>query len=491
MNNPTKVPLQLPIQYGIERDVLINSSNLINIYAVPEEQTTSKNVYLYASGFESPSSVGSDPIRAQFVYKGIQYLVSGISVYKRDSLGVVTFIGNISAGAGYVGITANQTQIIFVDGSNGYIFDINTSTFTQIVFGFPITPVDVEMLDNYFIVINGGTQQFFVSAVGDGLTWDELKTANFQSTPDTLVAVFALKRRLYLFGTQSIESWYDAGGTPFPLVRDNNALFEHGCISPSTIKEGFEVMLYLSSNANGAPAVMLVEGAANPRKVSTPPIDFFLQNADDISQSDAILYKENGFTFYQISFSVDDVTLVYVLETNRWHTLELRNGKRHPAISHSFSYGKHWIGVSDDNFLYELSYKFFTYRGDLIRCFIITPPLYAENNNRIRVDNLYLEMATGLPGITLPIQYANPQANDLVITNEEPYVIISVSRDGGRTYGNGRRLDMGSIGQFIRIMQLRRLGCYKGRRVTFKIEFPFKIPFILIGAYVAYAVLLQ
>lgn len=488
-----KKPFKLPQQYGIERDVLINSSNLINLYAVPAKDTTSGISLLSASGFENPSApLGNGNIRQQFVFRDIQYLVAGSDIYSRDSLGATAFLGSISNSSGYVGVTANANQIIFVNGANGYIYDTVTAVFTTIVFGFPISPTDVTMIDGYFVVIDGGKREFYTSALNNGLVWNVLDNGVFQSKPDQLVAVFALKRRIYFFGTISIETWYDAGASPgIPLRRDNNGLFEHGCVSPSTIQEGFEVMLYLSSNNRGSAGVMLAEGSAFPKKVSTPQIDYFLQNLTDIQSADAILYKENGFTFYQLSFTTENKTLVYVIETNLWHVLETPNGDRHPAISHSFAYNKHWIGVNTNNSLYEMADRFFTYGGELIRSFIISEPFFAQSNNRIRVDNFYLEMAAGMPQIGYAKQHANPSADEVIIDNTEPYLILFVSRDGGRTYGNGRTAGFGKYGDYNRVVSWHRLGVYKGRRIVFKIEFPFKLPYIVIGAYICSQELLQ
>jgi hypothetical protein len=138
-----KTPFPLPVEYGLERDVQINSSNLINLYSVPTDACSQKNCWVPVSGYIENQLVGDGPVRAQFVYRNILYLVSGTGVYTMDATETITLIGNIAALGGYVGITANEIQVIFIAGSIGYIFDINTSVFSTIAFGFPINPVDV------------------------------------------------------------------------------------------------------------------------------------------------------------------------------------------------------------------------------------------------------------------------------------------------------------------------------------------------------------
>ena len=481
-----RIPLPLAKEYKLERDVTINAERLINMYVQPATETTQGFSLYPASGFQNSFLVGAATIRAQFVFKDTMYVVSGNAIYSVDSLLVPTFLGNITTLNGYVGIDANETQVIFVDGANAYIWNTLTSVFSTVVFGFspPIAPIDVTMIDNYFIIPDGNTIKFYVSSLNDGSTWNVLNFALFQSNPDELQAVNTLKRRIYLFGKYTTEVWYDAGDSDFPLRRDNNSLFEHGIASPGTVREGFEVMFYLAQNKDGAAGVMLVAGTDTPRKISSPEVDLYLQGVTNLSDSSAILYKENGYTFYQLSFTTDNRTFVYVLETDKWHELSLADGSRHPAQSHAFFNNKHYIGVYNANKIYELSYKFFTYGGDLIRCQIINPPLFNNEHTRIRADRYELEVITGMPSGTLPNQDIYPQLNELIVNNQEATVILYVSRDGGRTFGNGIRAGIGLLGNYRKRVIWRRLGCMWARRMVLKIEFPYLIPFIVVGSYI-------
>ena len=199
----TRAPYQLVGSYDVQRDDYIDGQRTQNMYVMPAPSAVSKEVLVPASGFENGISIGSGAIRAQFVFKDKMYVVSGDEVYEVDSGLVPTFIATINTSFGYVGITANENQVIFVDGIDGYIWNTMTATFSVIAFGFPIVPADVTMLDNYFIIPDAGTIKWYISALNDGLTWNVLDFANFLSTPDQLVAVQTLKRRLYLFGSLS------------------------------------------------------------------------------------------------------------------------------------------------------------------------------------------------------------------------------------------------------------------------------------------------
>jgi hypothetical protein len=485
----TRKSFPLPTEYKLERDVVINAARVVNMYVIPADSTVQGVAWVPCSGFQSPFMVGSGNIRAQFIFKDTMYAVSGDAFYRIDTGLVPTFINNLTTLSGYVKITANEVQLIIVDGANAYIYNTSTAVFSTVAFPFPVVPTDVTVLDNYFVLINSGSQKFYVSNLNDGTTWQTLNFALFESNPDQLFAINCLKRRVYLFGHYSTEVWYDAGATDFPLRRDNNSLFEHGCASPGTVQEGFEIMMYLAQNQDGAAGVMLVQGTAYPQKVSSPELDLYLQNVVSLSSSQAILYKENGFTFYQLSFSTDNKTFLYVVETNKWSEIEMPDGDRSPISTHAFFNNKHYVGMADENKIYQLSYQFFTYRNELIRCQLISPPFYSDNNERIRMDRFQLEAVTGIPQGTLPNQMIYPQLNDLVAFNIQPTVLLFISRDGGVTYGNGRRATMGRLGQYIKRVLWTRLGCQRARRLVLRIEFPFLVPFIVIGAYIIYEVL--
>lgn len=481
-----RAPLKLATEYGLERDITLSPSQLINMYALPNQETTQGFFLSPASGFENPIEINAENIRSQFVFNGIQYVVSFDEVYSVDSLNVPTFLGTLNTTGGYVKATANETQVIWVDGSDAYIWNTLTSTFSVVTFGFSLFPGDVTMIDNYFVIPDIGATKFYVSALNDGTTWSALSFALFQSTPDQLKGISTLKRRVYLFGNYSTETWYDAGDSDFPLRRDNNSLFEHGIASPETVQEGFEIMMYLAQNKDGAAGVMLVEGTAFPRKVSSPSLDLYLQNVSNLNDASAILYKENGYTFYQLTFNADNHTFLYVVETNKWSEISMPNGDRSPIATHAFFNNKHYVGMFDEGKLYEFSYKFFTYRDELIRCQIVNPPLLDSEHRRVRADRYELEVVTGMPQGTLSNQNAYQQLNDLITTNTAPYALLFVSRNSGRTYGNGRAASIGKLGQYNTRVIWRKLGCMWARRMVLKIEFPFLVPFIVMGSYIIY-----
>lgn len=162
--------------------------------------------------------------RATFVYKNVvtgnleMYQVFGNGVYRiTGTTGSLSesLIGNLLTSTGYVGIDANTYQIIFVDGQQGWIWDINADTFTRITDkGFPLQPIDVCFLDGFFIVPDGDTNQFQMSLINQGMVWSG-GTATF--TADDTTDTLTLSTTGEDFATGVPITLSTTGGLPAPL----------------------------------------------------------------------------------------------------------------------------------------------------------------------------------------------------------------------------------------------------------------------------------
>ena len=137
---------------GKKPKALVNTSGLINTNLVFGSQT---------GGF-----------RAQFVFNNNEYSIIGNQIFLTTPGNSVSLLGTISNGTGYAAIEANTFQVIFVNGQNGYIWDTTAQTFNLITdTSFPTEPIDVTSLDGFFVVANGGTNNFQLSSFNQGMVW--------------------------------------------------------------------------------------------------------------------------------------------------------------------------------------------------------------------------------------------------------------------------------------------------------------------------------
>lgn len=603
--------------YNNQRVTSIDAERSVNMFEYLDSLGKKPKVLINTSGLintEStfPSSSSSDGFRAQFVFKGVEYDVIGNHVYSRTIANVVTLIGTINTASDYVGVDANTFQVIFVDGQNGWIWDTNTNLFTQITdTSFPINPIDVCYLDGFFVVANGGTNNFQLSMFNQGLVWGpdftsgsgntfvatsggspnlvltsgttlnyqvgtpiqfnttgggtlpvgtppivagvtyyvksvvnsttftisatpngtattfatvgtapifvtnlgQLQQGSITTHPGNIVACRTLHRKLFLFSLFFTEVWENQGiGTNLPFRRNNSLLMEYGTAAIGSIAVGFDKMFFLSQDRDGLGSMMEVIGTeAVP--ISNRALDFvFAQYAalQQIADCRAFLIKENGIIFYRVNFTAANHTYVYNVsfsdpsnEASRlWHEEEVLNGDRHPAQTHSFFNGNNFVGSYNSPTLYQIDPNTYTNDGEIIRRMRITKAFVPPGYQRIRIDRLQIDLLQGQIDLSdnQSIELDLLAEDDSILTTESDVdllleqeevlffpntmiVFLSISKDGGQSYGYKVPAPMGNVGQRTFRTLWRKLGTTKrGQAFVGKFEFFEDAPFVILGA---------
>lgn len=187
--------------FNTERYPNIDSERTINMFEYLDEKDKKPKTLLPTSGlvntnveFFNGVTHATGEFRAQFVFDDSMYCVIGTEIYRVSgpNLSVVAFLGDIGGtGVGYVGVSANTFQVIFVDGLTGWIFDTDTNILTQITdSAFPGRPIDVTYLDGFFVVADGETNNFYLSEFNQGLIWGNIsETFTIVGPPTTLLTV--------------------------------------------------------------------------------------------------------------------------------------------------------------------------------------------------------------------------------------------------------------------------------------------------------------
>ena len=189
-------------------------------------------------GLEFLQTIGTGPIRGLWAHQtnGTDfYVVSGVQVFKLSGLTATpTLLGTVS-GTGPVSIADNGTQIFFACNGPSYIYNEVTNVFQQITDpDFP-GAVTVGYLDGYFVFNEPDSQKVWVTSIFEGTQIDALDFASAEGSPDGLVGLIVDHREAWLFGTDSVEVWYDAGLADFPLARIQGAFNEIGCVAAFSI----------------------------------------------------------------------------------------------------------------------------------------------------------------------------------------------------------------------------------------------------------------
>lgn len=467
--------------FNAERVTAINAERTINMFEFIDPSGKKPKTLLPTSGLKKVLDLNdTGGWRAVYVFKGILYAIVKDKIYAIDEGLVATQLGTMTTTSGYAEIEANVNQLIFVDGIHGYIWDSVTSTFTQITApGFPAAPIDVAFLDGFFVVAWGGTNQFNISGLNNGLTWAALDNAKITSHPGNITAIDTFHRRLFIFSDNFCEVWENAGLADFPFRRNNSLLMEFGTPAQGSVISAFDRLFFLSQDKDGLGPIMMVSGT-QPVPISNQALDYQIQNYDTVSDARSLAYKENGIIFYRINFTEANQTWVYNLtmsspDNPRWHEEEMLDGSRHIAEVHAYFNEKNYFGHYKKSIFYEVDDIYLTNDGEAIRRMRIAKHFIDQTYKKIRIDRLELDC---LQGSVPPIG-----------KDKEPIVYLAISKDGGQTYGNEIGSYMGKIGDRLARTIWRKLGTTRDFLV--KIEFFHDVKFVILGAAIVYEVLLQ
>ena len=406
-----------------------------------------------APGLRFLQTVGTGPIRALWAHQtnGTDFfVVSGTEVYKLTGTAATPVkLGDVS-GTGPVGIADNGTQIFFACNGPSYIYNEVTNVFQQITdIDFPGAKT-VGYLDGYFVFNEPSGQRLWVTELLDGTSVDPLDFASAEGSPDGLVAVNVNNREAWVFGTDSVEVWYNAGLTDFPLTRIQGAFSEVGCVAAYSVAKLDNSLFWLGTDARGQGIVYRTAGY-NAQRVSTHAIEYAIAQYADISTAVAYSYQQEGHAFYVLSF--DEATWVYDAATSAWHEragFAAGEFTRHRSNCQCNFGGVTIVGDYQNGNIYALDLGVYADNGQIQKWLRSWRALPTGQNNLKRTAHhaLQLDCEAGV-GLDAPDPFGGMMT---------PRVMLRWSDDGGHTWSNEHWADMGQIGQFSRRVFWRRLG---------------------------------
>lgn len=451
-----------------------------------------QNAFLGSPGLRKDLTLlsGNEESRQLYTYKSLMTGVFGQNVYKFTPPLIKNKIGEIETSRGYVSISSNNAgELIYVDGSKGYLFNTVTGEFAPITAeGFPPKPLNVVNMDGFFVIPLGESSYFQINAQNQGTLWDATDAAVINSEGGDNVGVGLVNARLYFFKELVTEVWYNAGAADFPFRKDTNLVIDMGCMNAATIASGFGVMLWLAKDRDGVASIRMATGQM-PIKVSNESVANLIANFTAPENAVAYIYSDVDHVFYVISWTIDDTTLVYDVTTKIWAKWEVKktlmvdnipfSGKvRHLSNCHAYFNKTHYIGSYKEPSIYSMSLRYPDNDGEEIRRLRTCQHFFQEGYVNMLVNSLQLDMkmGLGLSGGTYPLE---PGIN--------PRVYIRISRDG-MPFGNYHEATVGKTGQYAARALFKKLGITR----NFVVEITFYdpvIPVSLLGASINFEVL--
>jgi hypothetical protein len=396
------------------------------------------------------ASVGTGPVRGLWVLKADPtraFVVSGNEFYEIDTNYTATLRGTVS-GLGTVSMADNGNQIFIAANPKGYIFNTSTNVFAEITDpDFP-GAVTVGYLNSYFVFNPPNSQKFYITQLLDGTQVDPLDFASAEGSSDGLVSLIVDHRELWLFGTDSVEVWYDAGLADFPLVRIQGAFNELGCAAAYSVAKLDNGLFWLGSDARGQGIVYRANGYTGQR-ISTHAVEWQIQQYGNISDAIAYTYQQDGHSFYVLIFPSANTTWVYDVATQAWHERAgFSNGDfvRHRSNCQMAYNSEVIVGDYENGNIYAFDLNVFADNGQIQKWLRSWRALPTGQNNlkRTTQHTMQLDCETGV-GLNLG-------------QGEDPQLMLRWSDDGGHTWSNEHWTSGGKIGVYQRRAIWRRLG---------------------------------
>jgi hypothetical protein len=382
-----------------------------------------------------------------------------------STVAVVTVRATLSTSFGRVSFADNGIELMIVDGSKGYIFTLASNAFAIITDpDFPAGAPVVTFQDGYFIVPKPNTGEFYISDLLSGSSWNALDFGNAEGNPDVLISLISNGRDLWLMGESSFEVWYNSGNPDFPFERVQGTLTEIGCAAKHSVTKMRGSTFWLGGSKEGFGIVFMSQGFQAVR-ISTHAIEQAIATYGSINDAVGFCYQQEGHWIYQLNFPTGAASWCFDLSTQMWFEKAYRDpssGEQgmHRAFDHAFFDGKNLVIDYANDRIYELDLATYTDNGDTIARIRSCPHIH-DRRQRLIFWSLELDLEAGIGLVTGQ--------------GEDPQVMLEISNDGARSWGNELWRSMGRLGEFRKRVLWNRLGRSRDRVFRITISDPVKV----------------
>lgn len=417
-----------------------DTQRTVNLYPEVNESGAGKSIaaLIFTPGLRKLSTLGVGPSRGKFTASnGRAFAASGGTLYEITNPSSPVSRGSFLTTSGAVSMADNGVHLLCVDGFKGYTFKFSDNTFALI--SDPDFPVATycAFQDQYLIVNDAETGNFFLSALSVATDWDGLDFAAAEAYPDKLIRPIDHNQQLILLGGQSTEGWFDSGDLAFPFSRIQGSVSGWGTESPDSFQALDNNVVGLMRDANGQGMLMRINNFS-PVRVSTFAVENAIK-AGTLSGATSWSYLSAGHTFYCLNVPGLKSTWCLDVSNGQWHERQSA-GARHRAENHCMVSGRHIVGDYQNGNLYELTDDADTDNGEP-KVWMRRAPHVSRETKQIRHDEFILDANVGESAKT---------------------VMLRQSSNGGKTWSSERWVSW-ALGEYGKRARWQRLGTARDR----------------------------
>ena len=418
------------------------------------------------------TSIGGNPSRGMWPVNTLTtplvFTVNGNTLYSVNNAAIVSSIGTINTSSGDVSMVDDGTFLVLVDGTNGWVYNMITPSFTKITDGnFTTSPKTVTWQDNYFIVTAGTNRQFQLSQITpsvDPTVWPAVQINFTGSGGGQIQAGIADHSILELFGDVYTEFWHYAGNPDLPYASLPGSAQEYGLTAPFSLCKYDNSLAGIFRNKMGQSNVSRMAGF-RLQQLSTPDIDFIFNGYANIADAKGFGYMADGHPILQLGLPSAGKTWEFDGLSKVWSERQATDGTRYWANKFANFLNRRLVSDYRNGNIYQIDNTVFTDNGSIMPMEVWSKHIW-NDDKFISIPQLQVDIESGV-GVTSG-QGSNPQ------------LMLEVSKDGGQTFTAVNWSSMGALGKYTQRVIWRRLG--RARDWILKLRITDPVKRVLTGA---------
>lgn len=382
-----------------------------------------------------------------------EFVAAGATLYEVIA-GTPVARGTIAAGTSFVCLSAGETQLVAVDGQNGYVLTLTTNAFG------PITDPDwrgaiwVTVVNGTFVFVPpSNLEQFYISAIDDAKTLDALDFSSADAQPGSIVTHRELKQETFFFKPFSTEVWIYDGASDFPLVRYNSTPIAVGAVGLRSVVEAADTLIFVGRTKRGTGIVYKMVGHQSVR-ISNTAVETALQASGvDLTQCVLWVQQKAGAEFVCVNAPGMSTSWCWDAASNQWHERgEMVNGDWAPfRVDQVASVGSTHHAFAG-NVMYRMADDVYSIGSDPLVRSRVWPHFPNPAMEPISVFGLELMCTTGRGG----------------------QIMLRISKDGGATFGAWLLRSLGVVGRWMQ--RVRWLGLGSGLDMVYELRVSDAVP---------------
>ena len=295
-----------------------SSEFLLNMYSEPQ---SNGEIHLLSQPGVTQFSTGyAGNLRfmdaKEGVFGGDIFSIHGTGVYRTNSAGVVTEIGQVPA-TGEVTIAIGRNEVLFCVAPG--MWSYNGVDFVPVTLP-SVGASTVDYIAQRFVATVPNDDRWYWSNIFDGRTWDGLDFITAEGKADVALRVHTTEQFVFIFGTESAEI-YSPNTNPRSssdaFRRVTTGAMPNGLLASQSIAQEGELLFWVSDRRN-----VFIANGFRPLKISTPWVHDIMDSYTEAQLVDLIgfAYTLSGHTFFVLTLQ-GEFTISYDVGQRKWNKL--------------------------------------------------------------------------------------------------------------------------------------------------------------------------